>query len=123
MAIDPTDLRLEAAPHSRDVKLKPPRHQQGEPFLMGPIPWAWLQRAAECSGKALHVAVYLWWLAGMTNSAEVKVSTTSLEKELGVKRHSAGRALRCLAAARLIKYKPCCGRKPRITICNSHAER
>jgi len=42
-----------------------PRHKLGEKFLKGPIPWDWISRAAKQPGKAVHVALVLWFLAGI----------------------------------------------------------
>jgi hypothetical protein len=41
-----------------EVKLskQPPRHGPGEPFLKGPIPYAWMAAACRLPGSGLHVA-------------------------------------------------------------------
>jgi hypothetical protein len=70
-------------------------------FLKGPVPWAWLARAATCPGKTLHVAVALWFHAGRTRSKSVRLTNTLLES-LGVSRWSKYRALEQLVEARLV---------------------
>ena len=82
---------------------------------MGPIPWAWLQRAGQQPGKALHVAVFLWRLALMNKTNQVAVDVRALES-LGVKRHAASRALKALHGAGLIRAMQHSGRKPRVTL-------
>jgi DNA-binding MarR family transcriptional regulator len=116
MNLQPDSLRLTESPVAKVSGPKPPRHEGGERFLKGPIPWAWLQRAANLPGHALHVGIYLWWLAGMKNTAAITVSVGTLDKELGVKRHTAGRALTSLSEAGLVHSDRRPGRKPRITL-------
>jgi hypothetical protein len=94
---------------------KLPRHKPGEKFLKGPIPRRWLEEAGSLPGKALHVAIELWFLAGMRGPVDIKLSSASLAK-LGVKRHAGYRALGWLEGARLISIKRDRGCKLRITI-------
>ena len=51
-----------------------PRHGKGEKFLKGPIPENWLAQAARLPGKAFHVGIVLWFLAGMKGEAVVTLS-------------------------------------------------
>lgn len=95
---------------------RPPRHAAGEPFLKGPIPWAWLREAARLPGKALAVALMVWRLAGMHKSDSVAFSLTSLEGELGVTRDSARRGLEALEVAGLVSVHRHPGRKPVVTL-------
>ena len=83
---------------------------------MGPIPWEWLRQAARCSGHAMHVGIFLWWLAGMKNSATIVLSVSSVGDELGFTRHTTGRALDDLAEVGLIACQRHSGRKPRVTL-------
>src|SRR5436190_17675163 len=78
-----------------------PKFARGQRFLKGPIPWAWLMRAAQLPGRALHIGVALWFLSGLTRSFTVKLGGRPLA-ELGVDRHSKYRALRQLENAGLI---------------------
>ena len=52
----------------------PPRHRQGEAFLKGPIPMAWLALAARLPGRALHMGLVLWYWAGITKRRVVAPS-------------------------------------------------
>ena len=51
---------------------RPPRHKGREWFLRGPIPGAWLSQALKLSGRAIRVALALWYLAGVGKSRTVK---------------------------------------------------
>src|ERR1035437_1582463 len=81
--------------------MKPPRHITGELFLRGPIPWQWLAAAGRLGGKALHVGIYVWYLAGLRNSTQVKLSTRGLQ-EIGVTRKCAHEALATLERQQLL---------------------
>ena len=63
---DPLDAALRAPPLDLPALApkRPPRHRSGEKFLKGPVPMAWLERAFVLPGKALHVALLLWFKAG-----------------------------------------------------------
>jgi hypothetical protein len=76
-AIDVQALRAPAGDLAALVKRPPPtppRHRQGEKFLKGPLPWGWLERAFRLRGKALHVALLLWYKAGCRNKRTVPFS-------------------------------------------------
>jgi hypothetical protein len=88
-------------------------------FLKGPIPWTWIIQAAQLPGKALHVATVTWFLAGMKNSAVIRLSVSKLHM-LGVRRHSAYRALKALEGAQLISVERHTGRSPIVTILASN---
>jgi hypothetical protein len=103
--IDPADFRAPVATdldalRSRPAK-KPPRHRQGEPFLKGPIPWPWLQRAMLLPGKALHVAILLWKESGIRRNRTVRFNLSALAK-IGIHPDTARRGLRALASAQLV---------------------
>src|SRR5438034_488995 len=88
-----------------------PKVARGKRFLEGPIPWAWLMRAAELPGRALHTAVALWFLSGVTRSETVKLSGRPLT-ELGVDRHAKYRALAALEGAGLVRVTRSPGQNP-----------
>ena len=94
---------------------KPPRHKPGEKFLKGPIPWKWLAQAAQKPGKALQVAMALWFLAGIKLKRTVALSG-SLLRGLGVNRHSGYRGLKALEMAGLVSVIRHLGRNPIVTI-------
>ena len=92
---------------------RPPR--QTGMFLKGPVPWAWLTAAGRLPGKALHVAVAIRLLVGMSKGAPVSLSSVRL-RELGVDRHAAYRALSRLQEAGLVAVKRHRGRQPVVTV-------
>jgi len=88
------------------VKDPLPRHDRNkkEKFLMGPIPWNWMVRAAHCPGKALAVGNMLWHLAGLRGGdAKVKLSNHRVLSEMNLSRSSKSRALDALEKAGLIE--------------------
>lgn len=101
----PDFAALRAASPTRQTtvpkRAKLPRHTHGTRFLKGPIPLDWLSAASRCPGKALHVAVVLWFYAGMTVDARVPLKNIVLE-EFGVNRFAKYRALDVLEKAGLV---------------------
>jgi hypothetical protein len=96
-------------------KTKLPKHKPGELFLKGPIPINWLQKAGQQSGKALHVAIALWFWAGIKKSSEIKFSVAR-QLNYGVKRNAVYRGLNALEKAGLISIERHIGRSPIVTI-------
>jgi hypothetical protein len=84
-------------------------------FLKGPIPWYWLSRAAQQPGKALHIGIAIWFLAGVKCKQTVHLSNIFV-KDLGVKRNAKYDALRTLESAGLISVERHRGRSPVVTI-------
>jgi hypothetical protein len=107
---DPDALRLSGkkseVPQDR-AATKLPRHRRGEKFLMGPVPWEWLERACMLPGRALQVALCFWKEAGCTKSRTVRFCLAH-GGPIGVLPAAARLALRNLAAAGLVK----CSQKP-----------
>jgi hypothetical protein len=89
-----------------------PRHTAGELFLKGPIPWSWLLKTMVLPGRALHVALVLWFRAGLAGNGVVSVNLSRLP----VDRSAASRGLAALEAAGLIAVRRRPGRKPLVTI-------
>lgn len=92
-----------------------PRHQKGEKFLAGPIPWSWWSKAALLPGKPLHVASAIWFLASVKKSATVQLQGAVL-KDLGVSRKSAYRVLKLFEQAGLIACDRGPGRRAIISV-------
>jgi|SRR5262245_16479037 len=112
-------LRLpegQTASAGRTCRIRPPRHRAGERFLKGPIPWPWLCRAARLPGRALHVALAVWYLAGVHRSASVHLSLSCLARELGVLRDSARRGLEELEQAGLVQVARHASRRSEVTL-------
>jgi hypothetical protein len=94
---------------------RPPRHQAGEPFLRGPIPWAWLDRAGRQTGRALAVGLVLWQRSGVTGNRTVRLCQSSLS-DLGLNEATTRRGLRALEAAGLVAIQRLPGRGLDVTI-------
>jgi hypothetical protein len=118
---DPFDLGVLRGPQMdldalrRRPSRKPPRHQQGEAFLKGPIPWRWLSQAGRLPGKALHVALMLWKQAGCQKNRTVRFRLANAA-ELGIHRGAARRGLRALAEAGLVTICYSVGKALEVTI-------
>jgi hypothetical protein len=97
---------------------KPPRHKAGQHFLKGPIPWNWLLKAAQLSGKALHVGICLWYLAGLKSSRIVPMSMQRL-LEMGVNRFAAYRGLKALEKVGLVRVARDKGRLSKVELLDS----
>jgi hypothetical protein len=113
--LDLEKLRIPSRILKHSKNQSPPRHKPGEKFLKGPIPWAWLAKAAARPGKALHVGIALWFQSAIRRTNQVPLSTIIL-KELGVSRHAGYRGLLELekvGLASVIRHK---GRLPLVTL-------
>lgn len=109
-------LRLpHVAPLAPKKMSRPPRHQVGERFLKGPIPLPWLGAAACLPGRALHVALAVWFLAGLRRSSQVKLGHAALAL-FGVKRHAGARGLKALEGAKLVSVARQIGKAPDVTL-------
>jgi hypothetical protein len=117
MEFYPDCLRLQLPTKNTPVRpaIRPPRHRQGANFLKGPIPLSWLTVAAKQSGKALHVSMALWFLAGITRNRTVPLSA-KVTSQFGVNRYAAYRGLKALEHAGLVSAVRHPGRLPIVTI-------
>ena len=88
------------------------KHPPGELFLKGPIPWPWLGKAMQLPGKALAVALHVWWRSGIERSSCIMINLS----RLSVDRSAASRGLAALEAAGLVTVIRAPGRRPRVTI-------
>lgn len=118
--LDLTELRYDRPlPSARAHKVPPPRHRAGGKFLKGPIPLGWLQRAAALPGKAIHVALEVWFWAGIKKSRTVSVSLSRLRVAPKTPRTTASRGLRSLEGEGLVSVNRLPGRKPIVTLLES----
>ncbi|MBM3982553.1 MAG: GntR family transcriptional regulator [Planctomycetes bacterium] len=95
-----------------------PYPAKGEQYLGGPIPLDWLAPAAELPGKALHLAIALWYSAVRSKGKNPSVKLTSaLATQFGVgARTTRRRALMSLERAGLVSVISRDGRTPLVTI-------
>ena len=96
-------------------RMKAPRKHGGELFLKGPVPMSWLSSAGRLPGRALHVGVVLWILAGIKRTGTVALGARHL-RSLGVDRHATYRALRRLEKAGLVVVQRRAGCAPKVTL-------
>jgi hypothetical protein len=116
--MDPFDLKnlsLPGGTRATPLSKKPPRHKAGEKFLKGPIPWNWLAQAASLTGRAIQVALALWFLVGVTRRRTVALSGSVL-RDLGVDRYAGYRGLNALEEAGLVSVSRHAGQNPMVTI-------
>lgn len=122
MADGPLDVerlrlsRFPDRPGEDPVHRAPPRHSRGELFLKGPIPLAWLRLAAEQPGKALVVAIELWFRAGIEKRRTIRISLSNLRVAPHLSRSSASRGLAALERAGLVTVVRRMGQKPTVTL-------
>jgi len=83
--------------------------------LKGPISLEWLMKASQQPGKALSVAIAVWFLVGVSKTSTVKLSNKLL-REFGVDRYAKSRALKQLSSAGLISVRQANGRSPIVTV-------
>jgi hypothetical protein len=113
---DPEALRLPEDQAAKPVvSRKPPRHRPGERFVKGPIPLAWLERAARLPGKALAVGMVLWYKAGLTRGRCVPLCL-SHGADMGVGPDATRRGLRALGRAGLVSVRSAPGRCSEVTL-------
>lgn len=84
-------------------------------FIKGPLPLDWVQRAAALPGKALQVGLCLWYLAGLTQFKQVRL-TSKITEAMGVSRDAKGEALKRLAQAGLVRVEQRPGCAPEVTL-------
>lgn len=112
----PLDTRVEEelSDASRNRKVA---HQasRARHFIRGPIPMAWLERAAKLPGKAISVALLLWFRDGMSVGEPIKL-TPALLKRFEIGRKAGYRAIAALEVAGLVIVERHRGRCPKITL-------
>jgi len=109
---------LEPVRHGQAKRL--PRHGAGAKFLKGPIPLSWLSVAANQAGKALHVGLACWFLAGIKRSRTIALSAPALAS-FGTDRYAGYRGLKALERAGLVSVVRHPGRLPVVTILDGPA--
>lgn len=97
------------------IAKKAPRHKPGELFLKGPIPWAWLEKAARLPGKALAVGLVAWHLRGLRKTNNFRLEPSKV-RSLGLSPRVARRGLKALENAGLVAVDRHRGRSPDVTL-------
>ena len=101
------------------MQMRPPRPGQDGPatrqFIKGPLPMPWIERAAALPGKALHIALGLWWVSGLCRPATFSFKRKAVDA-FGVSPDAMYDALARLEEAGLIRAVRHRGRSPVVTI-------
>lgn len=112
---DEFDVEAMRIPSSSSEPAAPITRRSKGRFLKGPIPFDWLAMAARQPGKALHVAIAVWFLSGLTRSSTVHLAP-SIPRQLGLSRYAAYRGLRALERSGLVGVQRQRGRGPMVSI-------
>jgi hypothetical protein len=112
-----TGTVLAASTAERPETLKLPRPAKGAPYIGGPVPLTWVERAVVLPGKAWHVASALWFVGirSRNKSATVRLTTKTLRR-FGLNRHTVYRALASLEGAGLVRVERQIGCRLSVTI-------
>jgi hypothetical protein len=89
-------------------------------FLKGPIPFTWLIPATRLPGKALHLGIYIWHMAGVRKSHVVGINLSLVSALFHTSRRTMHRAACALEKATLIKIRRTPGRKLSVEILGEH---
>jgi len=118
-SINPQDLSLpkteKIAVQGTELDDSMPTRIVGERFIKGPITWDWISRACRLPGKAVHVALGVLLLAGITGKKTIQLSQKRL-RELGAQRNAAYRGLEALEKEGLVSVERHCGRNSIVKI-------
>jgi hypothetical protein len=98
-----------------ETKTPPPTVKKYNKFIKGPLPLDWFIVAAGLPCGATHVALVLWYLAGLKKNMTVSLPNKPL-KEMKIGKNTKSRALKALVGAGLIKVVQKRGNSPVVTI-------
>ncbi len=87
----------------------------GKTFIKGPLPLPWFETAAALPGKALHVALAVWFQVGLECRPTVKLGQ-ALMGRFGISRDAKYDALHRLTAAGLVEVEQQPGHAPLVTV-------
>jgi hypothetical protein len=94
---------------------RPPRHQPGDPFIKGPIPYAWIASACRLPGSGLHVAMSYWFLCCRFR-CENRWGPDKIAKGLRLSDDSVRRGLQAAELAGLLTVSREPGRKLAVSV-------
>lgn len=97
--------------------IHPKKGQHDGRFIRAPLPYDWMTAAAQLSGKSLHAALAIRYLAGYVETKPVTVKLThQILKDFGVSVKTSYEVLKRLEERGLITVERHVGRSPRVTI-------
>lgn len=91
-------------------------------FVKGPIPLPWIQQVGHLPGKAAHVGLALFYMAGLQRSYTVTLTRRRVA-EFGVGPQAYARALAAMEKAGLVVVSRGTGKSARITLLAGEADR
>jgi hypothetical protein len=115
--IDPDQLRYTLPCNGigeRKVELPTARRRRNSRFIP-PMPFEWFRQACLLPGKAVILAVAIWYLSKRQQSTTILLAQTTLH-EFGISRQAKYRALPKLQAAGLITVQSRGRKNPQVTI-------
>jgi hypothetical protein len=80
------------------------RRLRAEPFLRGPIPLAWLAKAAQLRKPALPAGLGLWFVRGVSQKSVPVRASAAIRKKVGLSAGQMLRGLRALEGAGLVRF-------------------
>jgi hypothetical protein len=103
-------------PENLPAKYKKRGRAALEHSLKGPVPMAWLCKAATLPGKCLAVGLALWYLHGRHKNRESVSLGNELLADIGVSRNAKVRCLRIMEEAGLVTVEYFTYRSPSVTL-------
>lgn len=97
------------------IAQKPVRHKRYNKFIKGPLPLDWFMQAAKLQGKAMNIALALWYLSGLNKTATIKL-THRILSNFDVSPRTSYRVLEQMEKAGLISVVRHQGRSPLVTL-------
>ena len=92
----------------------PPKTGRG--FIKGPLPLPWLQATMPLSCKTLHLALAIWYLAGLNRRTDNLMLSPKVVRSFGVSRDAQYDGLHRLEAQGLILVSRRPGQAPHVTL-------
>lgn len=90
--------------------------KKGGGFIKGPLPLPWLQAVMQLPGKTLHLALAVWYLAGLNRRTDNLMLSPKVVHSFGLSRDAQYDGLHRLEAQGLILVRRQPGQAPRVTL-------
>ena len=107
------ELGLNTPGHPRYKSIK--RQSKVKDPYVRIIPLSWICLASRLPGKALHVGIVLWYLAGVSRSLTVKLTRSRLRR-FGIYHETGRRGLLALENAGLVQVERGGKKSPSVTL-------
>ncbi len=107
--------KMEKMSPATEARWASKRKSKSEQYISGPIPVPWIVAAGTLPGRAVQVALALWYRHRLDRGGPTVLSRTLL-KQFAIGRTTAWRGLRALETAGLVEVDRQRGRAPRVVI-------